>query len=49
LRGRKKGERKKEGRIRCERSLGRCQEIKQRCVGGELGIANTKSQMPGKQ
>jgi hypothetical protein len=48
-------EEKRVGRIKCERRQGRCtesQEIEQRCIAmgdGELGVANRKSQMPGKQ
>ena len=48
------GRGKERGRIRC-RKLGRHsegQEVEQGCVAmgdGELGIAITKSQMPGKQ
>jgi len=57
LGGRKEGEREKSGgRIRCGRRQGRCTEgghkIEQRCVtmgADELGVANRKSQMPGKQ
>jgi hypothetical protein len=51
----KRGRGKKRGRIRYGRRWRRCtedQEIEQRCVavgGGELGVATTKSQMPGNQ
>jgi hypothetical protein len=48
------GVRKKRGKIRYERRWRRCtegQEIEQRCIAmgdGKLGVATSKSQMPGK-
>jgi len=55
LGGRKKGEGERGNRNRYERRLGSYtegQKFQQRCVAvgdGELAVANSKSQMPGKQ